>query len=378
MESYAQKGLLPAGLRDALPPAAEWEAKVGERLLACLAGHGYQRVKPPLVEFEETLLAGAGAKLASQTFRLMDPVSQRMMGVRPDITLQVARIAETRLADAPRPLRLSYMGQVLRVKGTQLRPERQFAQVGLELIGSAARAADIEVATLAAEALSEIGVPNASIDLCEPTLVPAVCRGLNLDEQTAEAVRAALDQKDAAALKAAAGNDAKVFEPLLRLAGPALEVGPKLLALDLPAEGRAMLADLVAVSEAVRKAVPGILVTIDAAEARGFDYQTGVSFTLFARGVRGELGRGGRYDSGGVEPSSGFTLYLDSVIRALPAPQAAKLLYLAHGTPRANAVGPRSEGWRTVQGLEPVADARAEARRLGCSHVLIDGRIEEV
>ncbi|WP_119419245.1 ATP phosphoribosyltransferase regulatory subunit [Desertibaculum subflavum] len=378
MESYAQRGLLPAGLRDALPPAAEWEAAVGERLLACLAGHGYQRVKPPLVEFEATLLAGAGAKLAPQTFRLMDPVSQRMMGVRPDITLQVARIAETRLADAPRPLRLSYMGQVLRVKGTQLRPERQFAQVGLELIGAATRAADIEVATLAAEALAEIGVPNASIDLCEPTLVPAVCRGLKLDDATAEAVRAALDQKDAAALKAAAGKDAKLLEPLLRLAGPAAEVGPKLLQLDLPAEGRTMLADLVAVADAVRKAVPGILVTIDAAEARGFEYQTGVSFTLFARGVRGELGRGGRYDSGGVEPSSGFTLYLDSVIRALPAPAAARHLYISHGTPRAAAKAQRGEGWRTVQGLEPVADGRAEAKRLGCSHVLIDGRIEEV
>jgi ATP phosphoribosyltransferase regulatory subunit len=378
MESYAQRGLLPAGLRDALPPAAEWEATVGERLLACLARHGYQRVKPPLVEFEETLLAGAGAKLAPQTFRLMDPVSQRMMGVRPDITLQVARIAETRLADAPRPLRLSYMGQVLRVKGTQLRPERQFAQVGLELIGSAARAADVEVATLAAEALSEIGVASPSIDLCEPVLVPAICRGLNMGEAQAERVRAALDQKDAAALKEAAGKDAKLFEPLLRLAGPAAEVGPKLLALDLPAESRAMLADLVAVADAVRQAVPGILVTIDAAEARGFEYQTGVSFTLFARGVRGELGRGGRYDSGGVEPSSGFTLYLDSVLRALPTPQPPRLLYLAHGTPRDAAKAPQAEGWRTVQGLEPVADSRAEAQRLGCSHVLIDGRIEEV
>jgi ATP phosphoribosyltransferase regulatory subunit len=378
MESYAQRGLLPAGLRDALPPAAEWEAKVGERLLACLAGHGYERVKPPLVEFEATLLAGAGAKLASQTFRLMDPVSQRMMGVRPDITLQVARIAETRLADAPRPLRLSYMGQVLRVKGTQLRPERQFAQVGMELIGSDARAADIEVATLAAEALSEIGVSAASIDLCEPTLVPAVCRGLGLDEATGEAVRAALDQKDAAALKATAGKDAQVFEPLLRLAGPAAEVGPKLLALDLPSEGRSMLADLVAVADAVRKAVPDILVTIDAAEARGFEYQTGVSFTLFARGVRGELGRGGRYASGGVEPASGFTLYLDSVIRALPAAESPRRLYVSHGTPRAASKGSRDHGWRTVQGLEPVADSRAEARRLGCTHVLIDGRIEEV
>ncbi len=378
MNGYAQRGLLPAGLRDALPPVAEWEAQVGERLLARFAAHGYQRVKPPLVEFEETLLEGSGAGLAPQTFRLMDPVSQRMMGVRPDITLQVARIAETRLADAARPLRLSYMGQVLRVKGTQLRPERQFAQAGMELIGADTLTADIEVATLAADALVTLGVPSPSIDLCEPTLVPALCSALELTGRAAAEVKAALDQKDAAALQAAAGSKARTLEPLLRLAGPAREVGPALLKLDLPAEEAKMLTDLVAVAEALQAAVPGILVTIDAAESRGFEYQTGVSFTLFARGVRGELGRGGRYASGGREPASGFTLYLDSLLRALPAPRVERLLFVPLGTAAADAARARGEGWRTVQGLEAADDIRAEARRLACGHVLTDGRIEEV
>src|SRR5690606_15769726 len=109
---------------------------VVERVMACFASHGYERVKPPLIEFEEGLLAGPGAALAAGTFRLMDPVSQRMMGVRADMTLQVARIAATRLKNQARPLRLSYAGQVLRVSGTQLRPERQFGQAGIELIGA--------------------------------------------------------------------------------------------------------------------------------------------------------------------------------------------------------------------------------------------------
>ena len=99
------------------------------------AAHGYQRVKPPLLEFEDSLLAGSGAAVAEQTFRLMDPDSQRMMGLRADTTPQVARIATTRLASAPRPLRLSYAGQCLRVRGTQLAPDRQVAQAGIELIG---------------------------------------------------------------------------------------------------------------------------------------------------------------------------------------------------------------------------------------------------
>src|SRR3546814_6985081 len=98
-------------------------------------------------------------------FRVMDPVSQRMMGRRNDVTLQVARIAATRLRDAVRPLRMAYAGQVLRVRGSQLRPERQFAQAGFELIGSDALAADVETGVLAAEAVAALGVPGLSLDL---------------------------------------------------------------------------------------------------------------------------------------------------------------------------------------------------------------------
>ena len=117
--------LLPAGLYVLLPPEAEIEAAVTARLMGVLAAHGYERVKPPLVEFEDTLLSGAGAAMASDTFRTMDPVSHRMIGVRADMTPQVARIAAARLGNAPRPLRLSYAGQVLRITGSEIRPERQ-------------------------------------------------------------------------------------------------------------------------------------------------------------------------------------------------------------------------------------------------------------
>src|SRR5580692_12745911 len=156
-DSDARRALLPAGLRDGLPPDAAQRAAVIERLIAEFGAHGYERVEPPLVEFEDSLLpSGPGA--GPEIFRLMDPLSQRMMGVRADLTIQVARIATTRLAARPRPLRLSYAGDVLRVKGSQLRPERQFVQVGAELIGAPSVAADVEVVRLAADALAAIGV----------------------------------------------------------------------------------------------------------------------------------------------------------------------------------------------------------------------------
>src|SRR5215213_7082230 len=149
--------LLPAGLADLLPPEAEREADLVEAMMAVFATHGYERVKPPLLEFEDSLLAGSGAAVAEQTFRLMDPVSQRMMGLRADTTPQVARIAATRLGRQARPLRLCYAGQVLRVRGSQLAPSRQLPQVGVELIGGEAPEADAEVALVAVEALERVG-----------------------------------------------------------------------------------------------------------------------------------------------------------------------------------------------------------------------------
>src|SRR5438270_8443102 len=135
MNDAPHPALLPAGLYDLLPPEAEIEAEVTARLMGVLASHGYERVKPPLVEFEETLLSNAGSAMASDTFRMMDPISHRMIRLRADMTPQVARIDATRLAHRPRPLRLIFAGLVLRVMGPEMRPERQIGQVGAELIG---------------------------------------------------------------------------------------------------------------------------------------------------------------------------------------------------------------------------------------------------
>ena len=143
--------------------------------MAAFAAHGYERVKPPLLEFEDSLLAGSGVAVAEQTFRLMDPVSQRMMGLRADTTPQVARIAaHPPRRGRPRPLRLCYAGQVLRVRGTQLAPERQVPQAGIELIGTDAAAADAEVAVVAAEALAAVGLAPATLDVTLPTMTPAL------------------------------------------------------------------------------------------------------------------------------------------------------------------------------------------------------------
>ena len=387
MTEIGDQALLPAGFQDVLPPQAAQEAAVIERLIACFSGRGYERVKPPLLEFEETILAGAGAAVAQQTFRLMDPVSQRMMGLRADMTPQVARIAATRLRKAPRPLRLCYGGQVLRIKGGQLRPERQFAQVGAELIGAASARADAEAVVLAAEALAAIGIEGLSVDLNLPPLVDALAADLDIGGARLAALRQALDRKDAAAVSEIAGVSAAQFQALLRAAGPAETALAALGAMALDGAAAEEVARLIRVVESVQAGAPDWTLTIDPAEHRGFEYQTGISFILFARGVRGELGRGGRYatepparpatggDSPEPESATGFTLFMDSVQRALPEPLPQRRLYLPPDCPAARGNELRAEGWITLAGLEAAADIATEARRMGCSYALIDDAI---
>ena len=372
------RGLLPAGLADLLPPDAAREARAIDVAIERFAAFGYERVKPPLVEFEESLLGGPGAALGSQTFRLMDPVSQRMMGVRPDMTVQVARIAVTRLKHEPRPLRLSYGGNVIRVRGSALKPERQFAQVGAELIGIDTAEADAEAILLTVDALRAIGVPALSVDLNLPTLVAAVAAGIGIADEPLRRLRHALDRKDESAIAKALGDKqtTKLFVGLLRTAGPVDQGLERLGQLKLPAAGATEAQRLAAVVKLVRSADEGLAMTLDPVEYRGLEYQTGVSFTAFGQKGREELARGGRYSAGypedGVsEPATGFTLYMNAVLAASQAPAERPRLYLPADTPWHEAAAWQAKGYAVVRAVAPAANARKDAKRLRCSHALI-------
>jgi len=382
--ALSRKALLPAGLRDILAPNAGNEARLIEQFIATLEAHGYDRVKPPLVEFESSLMEGMGSVVGDRVFRLMDPMSQRMMGLRADMTVQIARIASSRLRNAPRPLRLSYAGEVLRTTANQLNPEREVVQVGAEMIGSETAEADAEIVLVAVEALTAAGVEEISVDLMVPPLVPSILASLELDEDRLARLRAAIDRKDSAAVEDLAGDQAPVLARLLEATGAKDAVLPVLASLDLPDAARAGLDRLRAVADLIAAAAPDLKVTMDPVENRGFEYHTGIAFSIFARGakgemVRGEMGRGGRYQvNGGSDTATGVTLYMEMVLQALPDPVGRPKLFVPHGVDRAVAARLRANGHRTVQGLAPTADAVAEARRLNCAQIWLDGQVVAV
>ena len=376
MSDSTSRTLLPEGLRDVLPPDAGFESAVLDQLKKSFAANGYTLVKPPLVEFEETLLSGMGTALSQRIFRMLDPVSHRTLGVRADITTQIARIAATRLAGAPRPLRLMYAGQVLRVKGTQLEPERQFSQAGFELIGAPSGAADAEAIVVIAEALQALGVTGVSIDLGLPTLVPAILAAHPAAD--AARLRAALDHKDVAEIEKAGGAASQILTALVEASGPYATAQARVAKLPLPAAALKEWNSLIAVADAVRAAAPDLALTVDAVENRGFEYHTGVTFSVFARGSQRELGRGGRYSLSGGEPATGATLLVDALLPVVPRPQAVAALFAPFGTKRAAIAAWHAKGWRVIAGLDKSADDNAEARRLGCTHILAGDAAKEL
>jgi ATP phosphoribosyltransferase regulatory subunit len=367
--------LLPAGLRDLLPPDAETEASAVEALMDVFAAHGYQRVKPPLLEFEDSLLAGSGAAVAEQTFRLMDPDSQRMMGLRADTTPQVARIATTRLVHAPRPLRLSYAGQCLRVRGSQIAPDRQIAQAGIELIGHDSPEADAEIILVAAEALAAIGLNRISFDLTLPMLAPTLMDAAGITGTARTALARALDRKDAAEVAAHGGTLAPVLTELLLASGPADRALTTLRAAKLGGAGRALASRLADAVAAIRTRNPSLRLTVDPVEFRGFRYENGVSVSIFAPGKHEVLGRGGRYICGDAEPATGLTLYPDAILRVAPKREARTRVFIPAGASQARAASLRREGYATVAALSPAANELAEAARVGCTHMLSNGTV---
>ncbi len=357
--------LLPEGLEDRLPLEA---ARITAAMHACLDvldAHGYDRVRPPLLEFEASLagrMAGVNVGESSTMFRFVDPASLRTLALRSDMTPQVGRIAATSLAGAARPLRLAYCGDTVVIKASQLDPARERLQLGAELIGSDSVAAAGEIVMLAIEALKAAGLTEISVDFTLPDLVDTLAaRAFPLAGEQIEAVRRELDTKDAGGLRAAGGE---AYLPLLYATGPFETALAALRDVDAGGALKSRLDGLEAIAAHIGDAAR---ITLDPTERHGFEYQSWFGFTLYADGLRRAAGRGGTYRiAGSEEAATGFTLYLDRLAEAAPQPEAARVVYLPLGHDRAAAARLRAEGWRTLAQLAEGEDAAM----LGCTHIL--------
>ena len=304
--------LLPSGFYDLVYPQSKLRFDIIANISQYFENMGYQRTIPPVIEFEDSLFDVSGKSLENNTFRVMDSISHRMMGVRADMTVQIARIARTSLKSEPRPLRLMYSGDVFRVKGKGIDSERQLTQVGLELIGKDNALADAESISISIGALEEVGIKDICLDLNLPKLATILLEDIKEDNEKQE-ILGLINRKDTQEIEQFSFKNKQEILTIL-----SQDITSKLIkSLDLPTEVIDLFKRIFDVKELIESKHPNLNVTIDPLICDPFDYHSGIGFCIFTKTAPLEIGRGGRYLIDDEETAIGSTIYINELIKIL-------------------------------------------------------------
>jgi ATP phosphoribosyltransferase regulatory subunit len=315
--------LLPENIADVLPSEARKIEELRRLMLDTFRTYGYELVMPPLLEYVDSLLAGAGQDTDSRTFKLVDAMSGRLLGLRADMTTQVARI-DAHLLNRDSITRLCYAGSVLHTRPSGLHATREPLQIGAEIYGHAGLEADAEIQELALASLALAGFDAPRLDLSHVGVLRALLQEDAAARRDEQHLYAALRSKDVPALEELTANYAPDTRKAL-LALPSLYGDVDVLARArevlpaLPGIVRA-LAELAALAAS---AIGRAQVAIDLADLRGYQYESGAMFALYVPGLPNAVARGGRYDHvgeafGRARPATGFSLDLRELARLLP------------------------------------------------------------
>jgi ATP phosphoribosyltransferase regulatory subunit len=311
--------LLPEYIEDILPAEAARIERLRRAILDLFAAARYELVMPPLIEYVDSLLTGTGHDLDVRTFKVVDQLSGRMMGLRADITPQVARI-DAHLLNRKGVTRLCYCGSVLHTRPAGPAATREPIQIGAEVYGHAGVASDLEVQRLLCRALALARVKKLRLDIGHVAVFRAIVHAAQAGAALEAELFAALQKKDLPALRGLTRSlDARSRAALLLL--PELYGGAEVLALaekKLPAIAQVKRA--LATLHALARACP-VPASFDLAELRGYHYHSGVVFDAYCEGVAGAVARGGRYDEvgkafGRARPATGFSIDLRGLASA--------------------------------------------------------------
>jgi len=371
--------LLPEHIADVLPAQARHIEDLRRGLIDVARSYGCELVMPPLLEHIESLLSGAGRALDLKTFKLVDQLSGRTLGVRADSTPQVARI-DAHLLNRAGVTRLCYCGPVLHALPAGLHSTREPLQFGAEIYGHSGLEADLEVLDLTLDCLRHAGLTGVTLDLGDARIVRGVLAGVMVGAEALGEVYAALAAKDAAALRTLSRDFHDVaraaLQALVKLYGAAevLEVARR----ELPQRPlvQAALADLRGLAQRIEQAHPEVKVGFDLADIGGNGYYSGVRFAAFVPGSPDALARGGRYDEVGAafgrsRAAVGFSLDLKALAAIAPARPlhaAIRAPWAEDATLRARVRALREAGETVVRALP---GHEHEAQEFDCDRELV-------
>ncbi len=375
--------LLPEGIEEVLPGEARRIEHLRRRLLDLYASWGYELVMPPFIEYLESLLTGTGNDLDLQTFKLTDQLTGRMMGVRADMTPQVARIDAHQLK-REEPTRLCYMGTVLHTRAEGFAGSRSPLQVGIELYGHAGIESDLEVLQLMVATLEAAGITDPYIDLGNTAIYRGLARQAGFDAQREEELYDMLQRKSVPELDALV-EDARLDADMAAMLRGLVDLngGEEVLARAREvlavanAEVQAALAQLEDFAARAREILPQVSLHFDLSELRGYNYHTGVVFGAFVPGQGRAVALGGRYDDIGADfgrarPATGFSTDLKTllVLGEVALPAVSRIFAPAEGDAALEAAiaDLRAAGECVLRGLP---GQTGDAAAMGCERRLV-------
>ena len=305
--------LLPEGFRDSLPDMAGKEYLISSSFLNLMKKNGYLLINPPLLEFERSLFFLTPEKDNIDSFRLLDPVSQKMMGIRPDITLQVARLACGSLNESPRPLRLCYSGEILKAYNNGLNLSRQITQIGSEIIGIGDNFCEKELIDLIIEILKKLKIKKFFINFTMPTLIQSLSKDFNLSRDELDFVKEKYQNKNHKGIEKISKNLEEISQELLSIVGLVEANIKKLKRINFPKLTQIEINNFIKAIDKIRKKFPHLNIYVDPLEIDGSDYHTGLAFKVFSENLK-ELFTGGNYKVF-KENCIGFSGYVENLVK---------------------------------------------------------------
>ena len=377
--------LLPEGIEEVLPEEAALIEAARRQLLDLFSSWGYDLVITPHIEYVESLLTGAGHDLELQTFKMIDQLSGRMLGVRADITPQVARI-DAHTLGAEGPGRLCYCGSVMHTRPRTLSTARSVIQLGAELYGDASSASDIEIITLMLETLASCEVRGVHLDIGHVGIYRGLAQAAGLDEKVEQALFDALQRKAVDEVRAIAeplgqsqSSLAAMLCSLAELSGGVEVLERAHVLLDgAPESVMAALDDLAEIAQTLARHYPDVPLYFDLGELRGYHYHTGAVFSAYIPGMGQSIAQGGRYDDigsdfGRARPATGFSTDLRLLVERgrIVGAERSKAIWAAYANVpglQAEVTRLRRAGERVIVALPGQVDADAAAH--GCDRLL--------
>ena len=369
--------LLPEFIEDVLPAEAARIEQLRRKLLDLFKVHGYQYVITPTLEYLESLITGTGRDLDLATFKVVDQLTGRLMGIRADMTPQAARI-DAHMLNQQGVSRLCYAGTVLRTKPDGLARTREPLQLGAELFGHAGIESDIEIQRLMVKSLQLLGLEELHIDFSHVAIFESLVKAANINADLEQALYVALQSKDKAAVsELGAELDAPIQQALISLTdlngGVAVLEKAQSVLPKLPEIAQA-LANLSAVASKLSDL--NVQVSFDLGELRGYHYHSGVVFAAYARGYTGPVAMGGRYDEVGIafgraRPATGFSLDLRGIVSALSPANLPKSILAPDGNDKSllsKIDALRADGLVVIQALP---NAEVNFNELNCDAALV-------